>query len=521
MCVSLALSLTLLCPAALRAQPQKSDGSEDRRTRTVRHAVLVGNDNGVPPHSPLRFAEDDARRMKKVLVEVGGFEEDNVLVLLGKGEAELKATLDRLRQDLSGREKGTGALLLFYFSGHSDGSALEMGHQAVDFVKVKKWMEDSGAEVRLAIVDTCMSGRLIGLKGMSRVPAFDVKVHGDLQTQGTVILTSSTAGEMAQESGEIGGAFYTHHLVSGLYGAADEDGDLRVSLREAYRYAYRTTVGDTVQSIAGTQHPAYSIKLEGWGDLILSTVTDEAAFLAFPAGSAGDYFILTQPSGEMIAELPHEGDREARLFIAPGSYLVARKTARGLEGVEVTLSRGETRKIDPAEFNAIRRKLADVRGGRDRSTLGLYGYYALSGWLMPNMGAVHAGGLLCRLKFDVFELQGRLSFGATSVNDHGFAYDMNILQGAFIPALRFAFHKVDVLAGLLVGTSRLGQDSETFGKEVAWSFDAGVLLGVSVELLSSIVLLLSWEFDVHVFSMDGDYRVQYAPKGALGLGYEF
>ena len=487
---------------------------------TVRYAVLVGNNKGVPPHRPLRYAEDDAMRVRRALLQVGGFTESNILLLVGQGREELLEAFDAIAASVAAAGSDRRTMLLFYFSGHSDGASLELGDDPVSFMEVQERIAGSGTSVRLAVVDTCLSGRLIGLKGVTRVPAFNIDVQGDAATSGTVVLTSSTAGEVAQESSEIGGAFYTHHLVSGLYGAADQDGDLRVTLREAYRYAYRYTVGDTVQSLAGTQHPAYSIKLEGWGDLVLSMITGKAAVLTFPAGASGDYFVLSEPSGEMVAELPHEGRRDARLFVAPGKYLVARKVRGDLEGVTIDLKEGEQHLVEPTEFVGIRRRLADVRGGGGNRN-GVFAYYGLSGWVMPNMGAVHSGGLLYRHKFKRLDLQARLSFGATSVNDAGFTYDLSILEGALMPLYRFELPKVDLLIGLLVGTSRLGQESSELGTEVAWTFDAGVVAGLAVELFAAAVLLVSWEFDIHVFSMDGDYQIRYAPKGVLGLGYEF
>ena len=51
-----------------------------------------------------------------------------------------------------------------------------------------------------------------------------------------------SAGEDAQESDDIKGSFFTHHLVSALRGAADEDMDGRVVLEEAYRYTYNETL---------------------------------------------------------------------------------------------------------------------------------------------------------------------------------------------------------------------------------------------------------------------------------------
>ena len=55
----------------------------------------------------------------------------------------------------------------------------------------------------------------------------------DLASTGEALLTSSAADENALESKEIRGSFFSHHLVSGLRGAADSSGDGQVTLAEA------------------------------------------------------------------------------------------------------------------------------------------------------------------------------------------------------------------------------------------------------------------------------------------------
>ncbi len=87
-----------------------------------------------------------------------------------------------------------------------------------------------------------------------------------------VILTSSASDEDSQESDAIGGSYFSHHLASGLLGGADRSGDGRVTLFEAYAYAYDRTVADTAESAAGAQHPTFSYDLAGNGDLVLTDV---------------------------------------------------------------------------------------------------------------------------------------------------------------------------------------------------------------------------------------------------------
>jgi uncharacterized caspase-like protein len=60
--------------------------------------------------------------------------------------------------------------------------------------------------------------------------------------EGTIVLTASTLTEDAQESDPLGGSFFTHYLLSGLHGAADDNGDRVVTVAEAFSYARDQTI---------------------------------------------------------------------------------------------------------------------------------------------------------------------------------------------------------------------------------------------------------------------------------------
>jgi len=487
----------------------------------VKMAIVVGNNAGLPTHRPLRFAEDDARRMRKVLEEVGGFEGHRIRLLTGEGKESLEQAFSTISHAIEKRGEGAATMVLFYFSGHSDGTYLEMGSDRVPFAEVKQGLEQTGATLRLAIVDACLSGELVGLKGVSRAPAFELDVDGDLQTEGTVILTSAGSGEYAQETGELRGSYFTHHLVSGLYGAADADDDLSVTLWELYRYTYRRTAGDTADTLAGTQHPGYEFETEGRGDLVLSRVSLAAAVLSFPAAAKGELLLLALPSREMVAEFIHEGQRERKLFVAAGEYQLIRRTAEGIESLDFEVLEGETRKVDPALLVKSDAKLTAARGGAGDPPRAVMAFYGLTGWFMPDMGAMHSGGLLFRRQWGHFDLHVRMSYGYTSVNEDGFIYDVHAVGGAVAGLLRFPFHRFDILLGVLAGTTRLAQISDVLEERTAWSLDLGLQAAVALYLARRLALLLSWEFNYYLFEQDGGFEGHFGPRALLGVGYRF
>ena len=91
---------------------------------TERIAVVVGNNVGLGVQPPLRYAESDAAKIAQVLIELGGVASDNLTLLRGESLAQVRHALDALVARvvaLRAGDRTTRVLLIFYFSGHSDG----------------------------------------------------------------------------------------------------------------------------------------------------------------------------------------------------------------------------------------------------------------------------------------------------------------------------------------------------------------------------------------------------------------
>ena len=487
----------------------------------TRIAILVGNNVGQPGHAPLKYAQADAQRFGKVLTEVGGFRPADVHLLVGEDEGALQRTLAGVSRHVLSLEEGTKVLLLFYFSGHSGGKYLEMGADEVPFKKVRRWMEESGAQVRMVVVDTCLSAELVGIKGIHRAPSFDIDVQGELQTEGTVVLTSTGAGEVAQETGDLEGSYFTHHMVSGLYGAADEDNDLSVTLKELYRYTYRKTLGDTVGTLAGTQHPSYDVRLEGRGELVLSTVNRNAAVVSLPRALKGELFLVSLPQKVVIAEVGHKGDRVRRLYVAAGDYELFLRAGKEVRSGRLRLEAGAEHLVSPTDLTETEVSIAALRGPRRRPKSTLWAAYGLSGWFLPEMGALHSASLLYARRYQTIDLHLRLSWGMSAANGNLLVYDVSALEAGVAALFRFPFPGFDLLAGPIAGLSRLVQTSDELNDRTAFSPLAGLQAGLAAHPTESLSVLMTWEFDLYLFELDGSLQTNFGPRGTLGAGYRF
>ena len=501
----LLLTLALLLTAPPPAAPTGRD----------RVAILVGNDQGAGHRRTLRFAESDARRMVEVLRTAGGFAAEDVHTVLGGDAGHLFDVLD----GLEGRSIGT---LLFYFSGHSDGFRLELGDDALPFETLRARLEGSGARVRVVILDACYSGRYVDVKGMRQGPSFDVSLDGDLNTTGTAVITSSALGEVSQESGRLAGGFFTHHLVSGLWGAADADGDRVVTPLEAYDHAFARTLSDTVGSPTGTQHPSYSFRLKGRGGALpLTTLRDGAGILAFPAGIEGAFFVIDEDTDGVVAEV-RDPARETHLFLPPGEYRVVRRRGERVDGGPVRLEAGERRSVDPSGFAAVTHRAADPRGGLVREPpWTLAALYGISSKFMNRMGVFQQGVVVAMRRVGPVNLLLRATWGMDSVNEGGFRYDMQLWEGMAGALWRFSFYKLDLLLGPLVGTGALVQDATPGERYVASTFNAGALAGIDLRILEPVTIFVSWEADVLLFRRGDALVDEWITRAMVGLGVIF
>ncbi len=315
-----------------------------------RFALVISSNDGGASRSRLRFADSDAKAVANVLQHLGGLRNQDLTLLNGATRASLQAAFDQLKVAIDAAKGDKARREVFiYYSGHSDENGLMLGGEHVSYSQLRQWLEATGADVRIAVLDSCASGAMIRLRGGTRRPSFLSDVSID--ARGHAFLTASSASEAAQESDRIGAAFFTHYLVSGLRGAADNNRDGRVTLNEAYQFAYNETLGRTVQTAAGAQHPAYDIQLAGTGDLVLTDVRSTDSSLVLGQDVSGRVYVR-DPSDQLLVELRKEALHPVELGLAPGDYEVALDRDGHHFGAHVSLTLGSSARLEQSQFVA-------------------------------------------------------------------------------------------------------------------------------------------------------------------------
>lgn len=342
--------------ALLLAAATHASAAEEFR----RFALLAGANDGGASRARLRYAVDDARAVADVLGQLGGVSPGDAVLLTEPDRGDLIAALGEVRGRVAAAE-GTGARteLVVYYSGHSDEDGMLLGEERFAWAELRRALENVPADVRVVILDSCASGAVVRAKGGTMRPAFLVDESVDVR--GSAFLTSSSADEAAQESDRLGASFFTHFLVSGLRGAADQSQDGRVTITEAYQFAYAETLDRTARTQAGPQHAAWDIRLAGTGDLVMTDVRATTAGLVADEPVEGR---LTVRDGarRLVAELYKPAGRRVELGLTPGRYTVLVDRGGRLREASFSVAENGMVRLSSLVFAEVSSEVARARG---------------------------------------------------------------------------------------------------------------------------------------------------------------
>ncbi|NTX17426.1 caspase family protein [Myxococcus sp. CA056] len=426
-----------------------------------RFSISVGHNLGRDTDEPLRWAQQDAERMDAVFGQLGGVPEDRRILLRGESVSNLRLGLARMRGRIEeARRAGERTLLFFFYSGHGDEAALRMGGEALPLVELQRLLAEVPATVTIAMMDACHSGALVRgrSKGLKSAPAFDVSFLRQVGPEGRVFIASAGAHEVAQESDSLRGSFFTHHLISGLRGAADVDADGRVTLTEAYGHVYHRTLAGSHGSTAAVQHPELSSQLAGEGDLFLTTLSRAHAHLELPPLVGDSVVLVDERTLQVMAEVEPRAEDPVSIALPSGRYRVqVRRGSQVLYG-KVYLPWGERQRLNPESLEvrtlALHQRkgeLLDASSWRLQAALGAgRSSTQLGGW-GPQVGVLLAregtGGL-------GVSFLGGLTLGATRGSTT--AQDLEQLELGLWSGLGVAGSLGRVWAGAHAGLGVLG-----------------------------------------------------------------
>ncbi len=480
----------------------------------ARFAIVLGNNQGTIGRPRLWFAEKDADRFARTLLELGGFTPDHVTVLHGADPRTLHEAFAGTEAKIRlAKRAGDTTLLVFYYSGHAAAGGLELGLERVAFAELRRLLGESEAEARIGIVDACEAGLLTQVKGATSAPGLDFALRRDDLVTGVALVTSTAVGEQAQESAAIGGSFFSFHLDAALRGAGDADGDGLVTLAEAFRYTSSMTLRGTVGTQAGAQHPTYEFHMSGRGDVVLSDLRRADAKLRFPKDPGSQYVV--RGSHGIFAELSG-ATAPIAMAVPAGSYAIERRSDSGRATGALSVATGDD--VEVPFLRPTRYELARSKGGPKPGLL-----YTGAGvtWVdLPGFGAAPSIAVGLRKEVGPIGLRARLEYASAHVTGTNLNYDFSLTSGTLAALYPLNVDRVLVEAGPVIGygyASQVRADKR--------SFDSDLLIGGAALMVTAPVgpvrMGVDAIFAAQRFNLDQAATVRPSASGAVLVLYGF
>lgn len=423
----------------------------------VRLLLSFGSDWGDPEEPPLSHAEEDVQRVRDVFVQLGDVESSRALTVTRATAAKVRERFAELQGRVAElRASGRRVELFVFASAHGQGGALHLAGTHLPLEELRELTRKSSADLTVTIVDACESG-LARSKGALKGPAYALTMEPPA-VKGEVFIASSGASEAAQEWDVLSGSLFTHHLLSGLRGDADLDDDGTVTLMEAYAYAERRTVANSVDR---GQHPEFSLDLEGGHDAVLTRPSQSRGKVVLDASLEGRFVLASQPRADVVTEVNKQRGRVVTLAVPAGRYVL--RQARGFTVAlqEVELPFGGTTHVDPSRF--VTRDYAEValKGGEvgihphALQVQGGYGSAPIEG--TPGRWSV---GLGYRFTLGRFWASVEGGWGQARFRGVALTTRDNRFTARLTAGVRFWVGPVTLMPGLAVEGTWLRQDSQ-------------------------------------------------------------
>lgn len=460
-----------------------------------RYAIVIGNNVGQARDAELRYAQEDALRFSSVMRKHGGLKAENTVVMLGDSAIAIKRAIVEInaRIRIENDHSRAPSTLIVYYSGHADADGLHPGEASLSYEELRALLRGSAANVRLLILDGCRSGGLTRVKGGTPTQRFQINAQSNDSAQGMVMISSSAAGEDSHESDTLGASFFSHHFINGLVGAADEDANGQVSLREAYGYAYRNTLRTSGRGVQ-LQHPTYSYQLKGRDDVLMTDLASARKAGRLRLGEPGEYLLYRgAEGGEIVAEL-NVVQKHATIAVASGRYFVQLRKRDHYREFDVRVERGTITTIDSGKGRKVAYARLVRKGGQhQRIAHQLYSRVGIRGALLD--GDAASPSLLVGYQFDLPAMSIALRGRFNQPGEQSLAPNLQLQQrdwGLGVAAQHyFDYETVSLGVGLVAEAVQFRQNfsgASSIATRNSLAFSFGALLTVERTISERLVV---------------------------------
>jgi len=325
----LALAVFTFARVAAAAPNGPVTGANERAS----FALIIGVNKSVDADAPLlRYADDDAARYLDLFRSLGARSyvltrlDENTRRVHQQVAAEAEApvlseyakAIDALANDIrQARQRNVKTVVYFVYAGHGN---VRDGHGYITLEDARLDGAQLEAEVLTKInadqthfiVDACYSYFLALGRGPGgqRHQVQGFSEFGGLATRDSVGLLFSTSS--AKESHEWAGfqaGVFSHEVRSGLYGAADANGDGQVSYREMAAFIDRANA-----SIANEKYRSEVFARPPRNSEILMDLRNRMGARLDVRGARSDHYFLEDSRGIRFADFHNDDDQRAYLL---------------------------------------------------------------------------------------------------------------------------------------------------------------------------------------------------------------
>ena len=263
-------------------------------------AVVIGNRTYGRDIPVVDYAHRDADAFRRYVVDVLGFDPENVIDLRDATQANLWSTFGSQatpeRSELWSYLADVGSDVVVYYSGHgapglddrrgyllpvdADPNTAELNGYPIDLLYENLARLKEAKTVRVYL-DACFSGGSGG-GGMLIEGASPVYLEASLPeaaAERVSVLTAASGKQLASWDREARHGLFTHHLLNALYGKGDGDSDGQVTAREAKTYLDR----HMTRAAKRTWKRRQKASLTGDADAVLARAGAGGAFPARPS----------------------------------------------------------------------------------------------------------------------------------------------------------------------------------------------------------------------------------------------
>ncbi|MGL1934157.1 MAG: caspase family protein [Fibrobacterales bacterium] len=328
---------------------------------STHYGLFIGHNQGDPSDAKLKYSEKDAEKISSIFSHFGFLQPKNITLLKSPTKKEVITAFNQMQSTIALHNKSTSepAVFIFYFSGHGDSHRMKLGSTSFTYHQFARLFKEIPARVKIGFFDACESGSLIRKKGVKKVAP--VAINQSITAEGTILISSSAHNELSHESDQLGSSYFTHYFTNGLRGAADVSGDNKVSLMEAYTYAYHNTLIQSQSFFGTSQHPnaEFNMKLEG--DLILTDLNRSGSGIILDSHLMGSITIANRDN-LIVADLTKRSRIPLSIALNPGNYTLYQKNEETTRSHSFVVRRREQKEIYSTDLHTLPISIAYYKG---------------------------------------------------------------------------------------------------------------------------------------------------------------